>query len=70
MRIPYPKTHLDVPGQLSLLQSRGMIVSDPAKASSYLERIGDYRLSGDYCVSVTVSPGRVPKQRRYDSGGG
>src|SRR5574344_1191384 len=32
--------------QLSILQQRGMQVSDPAKALEYLERIGYYRLSG------------------------
>lgn len=43
---PYRKPHLDVPGQLALLLSRGMDVADPAKATAYLERIGYYRLSG------------------------
>lgn len=43
---PYHKPHLDVPGQLALLLSRGMDVADPAKATAYLERIGYYRLSG------------------------
>jgi abortive infection bacteriophage resistance protein len=62
MRIPYTKTHLDVSGQLSLLQSRGMIVSDPAKASSYLERIGYYRLSGYWYPfrQVRLTPGQPP----------
>ena len=32
--------------QLSILQQRGMQVSNPAKALEYLERIGYYRLSG------------------------
>jgi hypothetical protein len=44
MRVSYTKTYLDIPGQLALLQPRG--VSNPAKAASYLERIGYYRLSG------------------------
>lgn len=43
---PYRKPHLDVPGQLALLLSRGMGVADPARATAYLERIGYYRLSG------------------------
>ena len=32
--------------QLQLLESRGMIVTDNAKALNYLERVGYYRLSG------------------------
>ena len=43
---PYHKPHLDIAGQIALLRSRGMDVADPAKAASYLERIGYYRLSG------------------------
>lgn len=43
---PYRKPHLDIPGQIALLRSRGMTVADPAKAASYLERVGYYRLSG------------------------
>ena len=43
---PYRKPHLDVPGQIALLRSRGMKVTDPAKAAGYLERVGYYRLSG------------------------
>ena len=43
---PYRKPHLDIPGQIALLRSRGMDVGDPAKVAGYLERIGYYRLSG------------------------
>jgi len=32
--------------QLTILKSRGMTVSDAAKAINYLERLGYYRLSG------------------------
>lgn len=46
MPIPYTKPYLDVPGQIALLQQRGMTISDPAKAQGYLERLGYYRLSG------------------------
>ena len=43
---PYRKPHLDIPGQIALLRSRGLDVADSTKASGYLERIGYYRLSG------------------------
>ena len=43
---PYRKPHLDISGQIALLRSRGMIIADLAKAASYLERVGYYRLSG------------------------
>lgn len=43
---PYRKPHLDIPGQVALLRSRGMDVADPVKAAGYLERVGYYRLSG------------------------
>lgn len=42
----YPKPWLSLEQQLDKLRSRGMQVSDPAKALSYLHRIGYYRLSG------------------------
>jgi abortive infection bacteriophage resistance protein len=44
--IPYTKPYLNVPDQLALLQSRGMLVTDEPRARQYLERIGYYRLSG------------------------
>ena len=42
----YPKPWLSLDEQLDKLRSRGMQVSDPDKALSYLHRIGYYRLSG------------------------
>ena len=42
----YPKPWLSLEQQLNKLQSRGMQVSDAAKARGYLHRIGYYRLSG------------------------
>lgn len=42
----YVKPYLTVAQQIALLQSRGMAITDIPKASSYLERIGYYRLSG------------------------
>lgn len=46
MLIPYTKPHLSVPDQLRLLESRGMVVADRARAERYLRRLGYYRLSG------------------------
>lgn len=42
----YPKPWLSLEQQLDKLRSRGMHVSDAAKALNYLHRIGYYRLSG------------------------
>lgn len=44
--ILFTKPHRDIAEQLALIQSRGMAITDSAKASQYLERIGYYRLSG------------------------
>lgn len=41
----YDKTPLSVDGQVSLLQSRDLTVTDPDRARHYLTHIGYYRLS-------------------------
>jgi abortive infection bacteriophage resistance protein len=41
----FQKPPLDIPGQLQKWQSRGLVVSDPAKAGHFLRFIGYYRLS-------------------------
>jgi abortive infection bacteriophage resistance protein len=41
----YAKPYLDIQQQISLLQQRGLTVTDEAKAGDYLRRIGYYRLS-------------------------
>lgn len=41
----YNRPWMNFAGQLALLKSRGMVVTDDAAAISYLERIGYYRLS-------------------------
>lgn len=45
-RVPFQKPALNIAAQLALLQQRGMIIADPAKAEHYLRFIGYYRLSG------------------------
>lgn len=45
MTIQYSKPHLSLDNQLRLLQERGIKVTDQAKALSYMQRIGYYRLS-------------------------
>lgn len=42
----YAKSYLDVPGQITLLESRGMMIPDRERAAACLNRIGYYRLSG------------------------
>ena len=45
-RVPFQKSALNIAAQLALLQQRGMIIADPARAEHYLRFIGYYRLSG------------------------
>ena len=45
-RVPFQKPALNIAAQLALLQQRGMIIADPARAEHYLRFIGYYRLSG------------------------
>jgi abortive infection bacteriophage resistance protein len=45
MNQPYTKPYLPVADQIALLEGRGMLVDDHAKAAEYLSRIGYYRLS-------------------------
>jgi abortive infection bacteriophage resistance protein len=42
----YTKSPLGVQGQISLLKSRGLQISDELRATRYLQNIGYYRLSG------------------------
>lgn len=44
--VPFQKPALNLAAQLALLQQRGMIIADPARAEHYLRFIGYYRLSG------------------------
>ena len=44
-RIPFQKSYTNPHDLVTLLQSRGLAVSDPNKAERYLEYIGYYRLS-------------------------
>jgi len=53
--------------QLTILKSRGMTVSDEAKAINYLERLGYYRLSGYWYpfreIQYTTASGKLSYQR-------
>ena len=60
-RIPFQKTHTNAHDLVRLLQSRGLSVNDTAKAESYIEYIGYYRLSA-YMYPLL----QIPKeQHRY-----
>lgn len=52
----YSKPYLSVADQLTLIKSRGMVISDDALAQTYLNRIGYYRLSG-YWYPYRISSG-------------
>ncbi len=43
---PYTKPFLPVDDQLTQLQARGLVVTEPDRAQNYLRHIGYYRLSG------------------------
>jgi abortive infection bacteriophage resistance protein len=67
----YVKPYLTIAQQISLLQSRGMTISDVPKASSYLERIGYYRLSGYWyphrASIMDVATGRLTIRDQFKS---
>ena len=57
---PFSKPYLSVPAQIALLKSRGLAITDNARAIAALERIGYYRLSGYWYplrTSVVTNPG-------------
>ena len=60
-RIPFQKPYTSAHDLVSLLQSRGLTVTDTAKAESYLEYIGYYRLSA-YMYPLLQMP---KDQHRY-----
>ena len=60
-RIPFPKPYTSAHDLVCLLQSRGLTVTDTAKAESYLEYIGYYRLSA-YMYPLLQLP---KEQHRY-----
>ena len=60
-RIPLQKPYTSAHDLVSLLQSRGLTVTDTAKAESYLEYIGYYRLSA-YMYPLLQMP---KDQHRY-----
>jgi abortive infection bacteriophage resistance protein len=58
----YSKPYLTIPQQIALLKSRGMIITNDARAASCLQRIRYYRLSGywyPFCQSAIVGGKRV-----------
>lgn len=65
----YARPWMDFSGQLQLLKSRGMEVSNEAAAVSYLERIGYYRLSAYWypfriwTMQQDAKTGRITHQR-------
>ena len=63
-RIPFYKTYSNAHDLVTLLQSRGLTVNDPAKAERYLDYIGYY------CLSAYMYPLlQMPKeQHRYKPG--
>ena len=60
-RITFHKPHTSAYDLVKLLQSRGMTITDTAKAESYLEHIGYYRLSA-YMYPLLQMP---KEQHRY-----
>lgn len=67
--MPYSKPWLSYNDQLTLLESRGLLITDRAAALEYLERIGYYRLSGYWYAFrersgelVLLDNGKKPKK--------
>lgn len=53
----YAKPYKDIADQIALLESRGMVITDRAKATAALERIGYYRLSAYWFPFRRSEPG-------------
>ena len=60
-RIPFQKPYTSAHDPVSLLQSRGLTITDDTKAEQYLEFIGYYRLSA-YMYPLLLMP---KEQHRY-----
>lgn len=67
--MPYSKPWLSYNDQLTLLESRGLLITDRPAALEYLERIGYYRLSGYWYAFrersgelVLLDNGKKPKK--------
>lgn len=60
--VQYTKGPLTYAAQLQQLQQRGLQVTDPARATYYLERVGYYRLMG------YLFPFRIPGSDEYKPG--
>ena len=60
-RIPFQKPYTNAHDLVCLLQSRDLTIADTAKAESYLEYIGYYRLSA-YMYPLLQMP---KEQHRY-----
>ena len=58
MKIHFNKPPLPVEEQVKLLQSRGLIVLDPQRASRYLLSIGYYRFTA-YCIPFEYCRGKI-----------
>ena len=63
-RVPFQKPYTSAHDLVRLLQSRGLAITDAAKAESYLEYIGYYRLSA-YMYPLLQMP---KEQHRYKPG--
>lgn len=64
MPAPYTKPHLDLPAQVRLLASRGLVVPDPLHAERVLQAVGYYRLSGYWYPYRQPSPTGVGREWR------
>ena len=63
-QIPFYKVYTNPHDLVALLQSRGLVVSNPTKAERYLDYIGYYRLSA-YMYPLLKMP---KEQHQYKQG--
>lgn len=68
MPTAYTKPHLSVPDQVQLLESRGLVVSDPAAAGRWLGVVGYYRLSGYWYPYRAPGPGGTGRSDEFVAG--
>ena len=72
MSVPYAKPHLTFDAQLEKIASRGLVISDEARALEALRNIGYYRLSAYLHTfrvkTVDGAPGHDERENKYVEG--
>jgi abortive infection bacteriophage resistance protein len=63
--VPFTKPWFDYPDQVKVLESRGLALSDPAAAATFLSHVNYYRFSG-YCLAFEQSRHQFVKGTTFE----